>query len=122
MVYIALGGGEADKAPEAAAAAAGPPAAAAGPDADAAAAAETGAGGEAEDAPAVGKGPSCGIELSPDKLTNSIKLFMANIKYTITVIAGSLVFVSIFPALPFFFMLSIILASMKYFILKVRSL
>jgi hypothetical protein len=109
MVYIALGGGGGEVAKTEA-------------EAEPDAAAEAAAGGEAEEAPKVGKGPSCGIELSPDKLTNSIKLFMANIKYTLTVIAGSLVFVSIFPALPFFFMLSVILASMKYFMLKVRSL
>jgi len=69
-----------------------------------------------------GKGPSCAVELSPDKYMNNIKLLMANLKYTFTVIAGAIVFVSIFPALPFFFMLSVILASIKYFMLKVRSL
>jgi len=72
--------------------------------------------------PTAGKGPSCGVELSPDKYMNSIKLLMANLKYTFTVIAGSIVFVSIFPALPFFFMLSVILASMKYLMMNVRSL
>ena len=65
----------------------------------------------------------CSIDIiNPEYWKNYATETKANISYYISVIFGGIIFISIFPAMPFFIMLSVILASLKYFALKMRNL
>ena len=64
----------------------------------------------------------CSLDINPDYWVTLMHVNKARLSYYITVFIGAIIFISIFPALPFFIMLSVILASIKYFALKMRNL
>ena len=64
----------------------------------------------------------CSIDMYPEYWIKKIEVKVEYWKYAFSLLIGLIIFMSVFPVLPLLFVMSVMLASIKYFMLKFRNL
>lgn len=64
----------------------------------------------------------CSLDMYPEYWIKWIEVKVEYWKYSFSLLIGLIIFMSVFPVLPLLFVMSIMLASVKFFMLKFRNL